>query len=138
MCKRYFSACKMLNMAMLSVTKIIIVFCFVFLLFENRLSNAALSKFISPLTSSVFQSLFEDLHLGTVCPVPGNARLWEGETTSAGLVVSFFNQINPDLTENNFCLLMASRAFEVAGGTAGFEVCACGGSAWTSHSVPET
>lgn len=39
-----------------------------------------------------------------------------------GLVVSFFNQINHELTENNFCLLMASPAFEVPGGTAGFEV----------------
>lgn len=42
---------------------------------------------------------------------------------SVGLVVSFFNQINHDLTENNFCLLMASPAFEVPQGTAGFEVC---------------
>ena len=42
---------------------------------------------------------------------------------SVGLVVSFFNQINYDLTENNFCLLMASQAFEVPRGTASFEVC---------------
>lgn len=39
-----------------------------------------------------------------------------------GLVVSFFNQINHVLAENNFCLLMASPAFEVPHGTAGFEV----------------
>ena len=42
---------------------------------------------------------------------------------SVGLVVSFFNQINHDLTENNFCLLMASQAFEVPQGAASFEVC---------------
>lgn len=41
---------------------------------------------------------------------------------SVGLVVSFFNQINHDLTENNFCLLMASPAFEVPQGAASFEV----------------
>lgn len=34
----------------------------------------------------------------------------------------FFNQINHVLAENNFCLLMASPAFEVPHGTAGFEV----------------
>lgn len=39
-----------------------------------------------------------------------------------GFVVSFFNQINHVLAENNFCLLMASLAFEVPHGTAGFEV----------------
>lgn len=42
---------------------------------------------------------------------------------SFGLVVSFFNQINHDLTENNFCLLMAPTAFEVSQGAASFEVC---------------
>lgn len=56
----------------------------------------------------------EESHLVTIWPVPGNAWPWEGEIMSVGLVVSFFNQINHDLTENNFCLLMASPAFEVA------------------------
>lgn len=41
---------------------------------------------------------------------------------SAGLVVSFFYQINQDLTENNFCLLMVSPAFEVPQEAASFEV----------------
>lgn len=39
-----------------------------------------------------------------------------------GLVGSFFNQINHELAENNFRLLMASPAFEVPQGTTGFEV----------------
>lgn len=52
------------------------------------------------------------------------SRLWEGKIMPVGLVVSFFNQINHNLTENNFCLLMTSPAFEVPQGTASFEVCA--------------
>lgn len=54
--------------------------------------------------------------------MPGKAGPWEGKIMSVELVVSFFNQINHDLTENNFCLLMASPAFEVPQGTVGFEV----------------
>lgn len=55
-----------------------------------------------------------------LCPV--RKALGGRETVPGGLVVSFFNQINHVLAENNFCLLMASPAFEVPHGTAGFEV----------------
>lgn len=52
---------------------------------------------------------------------------------SVGLVVSFFYQINQDLTENNFCLLMVSPAFEVPQEAASFEVFK--GEEWISLSL---
>lgn len=76
---------------------------------QNRLKDERKREsFVSAL---LFRGIPPGTNLGCLVKKP-----WEGGIMSVGFAVSFFNQINHDLTENNFCLLMASPAFEVPQG----------------------